>query len=549
MIRPGLAFLSVCGLVLAGCSSSSAPRHSAGNVLTWFTNTGGDAWVTTLDPATAANSMSMQDIELVNANLVRLDPDSLTPVPDLAMFRASPDRRTWTFTLRPAARFSNGDEVMASDAAWSLTRALLPQTQSTVAMTYLGHIVGATAVATGKARSLSGVTVEGKRVLRITLDSPILSFLAALSRPVGVVLDRRIMQGQPADDYLTNTCAGNVGAGPFRFVCRNGGGDRSSFYATGKPAALDLAPNPYYYGRKPTLHLHLPFIPNPETAWSQFRRGLLDGVPVPAAHLPAARRMPGFLRAPLLQTDSIVPNLMSPPFNNLNCRLAVAYAIDRTRIASRVLGGAAAPLYGVVPHGLVGYLPAGPGIPRNDPARARAYLSRCPGRLRGATLAYDSGDPEVTKEYRAIRDELRAIGALITLVPLGFHDWLNVYGHGLSASGPPLDLFQFLWIADYPDPQDWCEPILHTGGSFDLGGFTNPSYDRLVDAAGIEPSPDRRAALYRQAQRVALESGAWIAVDSAYGTYLVSSRLHGMTVTADGIQPRHGDWSKVSLSG
>src|SRR5204863_3954251 len=130
-------------------ASSSAPARQT-RVLNWFLNTGGSAWVTTLDPATVADEMSMSDIQLLNANLVRIDPASLTPKPDLATWTTSPDRTVWTFTIRPNARFSNGDPVTADDAAWSLTRALLPATRSAVAITYLGHIVGAAEVATGK---------------------------------------------------------------------------------------------------------------------------------------------------------------------------------------------------------------------------------------------------------------------------------------------------------------------------------------------------------------------------------------------------------------
>jgi ABC-type transport system substrate-binding protein len=168
--------------------------------------------------------------------------------------------------------------------------------------------------------------------------------------------------------------------------------------------------------------------------------------------------------------------------------------------------------------------------------------------LQGATLAYDSADQRVAKEYREIRDELLSIGARITLMPLGFHDWLNVYSRSLASTKPAIDLFQFLWIADYPDSQDWCQPILHSAGNFDIGGFSNASYDRLVDAAAIEASSQRRSALYRQAQQIAVQSGAWIAVSSAYGSYVVSARVRGMSATLDGLQPIGGDWSNVSLS-
>lgn len=140
------------------------------------------------------------------------------------------------------------------------------------------------------------------------------------------------------------------------------------------------------------------------------------------------------------------------------------------------------------------------------------------------------------------------VSALDVSIQMGFRDWVNVYGHTLATNKPRVSLFQFLWIADYPDPQDWCESILHSAASFNLGGFRNPTFDHLAVAAAVEPAVGRRAALYREAQRLAVRTGAWIAVSAARGSYVVRSGVRGMTATPDGIQPRHGNWAAVSFT-
>src|SRR3954452_4767028 len=119
--------------VLAGCAPFPLSQHSGGTrTLSWFMNVGSNDWVTTLDPATVADPMAIADIQMMHAGLVRVSYPYLTVVPDLARWTVTPDRRVWTFHIRPRARFSNGDPVTASDAVWSLTRALLPSTKSSV---------------------------------------------------------------------------------------------------------------------------------------------------------------------------------------------------------------------------------------------------------------------------------------------------------------------------------------------------------------------------------------------------------------------------------
>src|SRR5215212_3276880 len=72
--------------------------------------------VIALDP----NQMSFgQDIRLANAiweGLYTYEPITLNPIPGVAKScDVSPDKKVYTFHLRPDARWSNGDPVTASD--------------------------------------------------------------------------------------------------------------------------------------------------------------------------------------------------------------------------------------------------------------------------------------------------------------------------------------------------------------------------------------------------------------------------------------------------
>ncbi|MBC7785253.1 MAG: hypothetical protein H7144_15565 [Burkholderiales bacterium] len=70
------------------------------------------------------NQMSyVQDFRIAMATregLYTYDPQTFKPVPALALSdEVTPDQKTWTFKLRPDARWSNGDPVTAADFVFS----------------------------------------------------------------------------------------------------------------------------------------------------------------------------------------------------------------------------------------------------------------------------------------------------------------------------------------------------------------------------------------------------------------------------------------------
>lgn len=534
----------------SGTTKTPVPKGKSG-ILNSAQNWGDADWVKTLDPAIVTDSVSISDISMVNANLVKLDYPSLKIIPDLASrWTTSSNHLTWTFYMRKNAKFSNGDPVTAADAAWSITRSLLPATKSPVATTYLGDIVGASAVASGKATTVSGLKVVDPHTLQITLDKPIAYFLGTLSYPTADVLDKKVLQGKAPASYLTNTCSGNVGAGPFEFVCHNNGSTHASFYPNGHSPYMDFKPNPNYYGPKPTIRVHAPFYATGDDAFHAYQAGQLDYSVVPTADIGIAQKMGGYTKHPALTTDYITPNSQIAPFNNLHCRLAVAYAIDRVHITKDLLHGTEGALYDVVPPGLIGYFndPHKYNVPYFDPARAKKELAQCPGHLSNAVLTYQNTSSDITHEYDVVKANMQAIGANITVKPLTFNAWLTVVGQSMNATKTQENITENLWLDDYPDSQDWLANLLHTGANYDIGGFSNPEYDKLVDAGDVEFNTAKRAQDYIKAQQIVLNDGGWIGVGFGYATFIIGSRAHGLINANYEVVPQGNDWSKVSVS-
>src|SRR5712671_1634000 len=116
LVIPIVLILLLAGaMVLSGTSVEKRAEFS-------FINRGD---IFTLD----INQMSyLQDFRLTYAireGLYNLDPETYVPVPAGAMrYDLSADKRVWTFHLRPEAKWSNGDRVIAKDYEWSWRRML-----------------------------------------------------------------------------------------------------------------------------------------------------------------------------------------------------------------------------------------------------------------------------------------------------------------------------------------------------------------------------------------------------------------------------------------
>jgi len=577
-------FLSVAlaitfATTVAISANSPVLAHPAGKslkTLRWYglSELGGAQWAATLDPSQITDSVSYNIANMIYSNLVKLLPDG-SVAPGLAQkWSESKNHLTYTFTLRKNLHFSNGDKLTASDVDFSITRALLKSTASPVALLYDGHIVGAGAVNSGKTNKLKGIQVVNSRVLKITLDKPIVYFLKTLTYPTADVLDPKVVGGKPAQTYITNTCTGNVGDGPFKYKCRNNKTDpnHSGWFKPGSSVQIQMVPNPKFYGPKPKINISMKVYNDAQANYKAFQNNQVDVSFVPTSYVSSLRGKPGFFDFPTSITDYMTPNEHADSqFKNVHCRLAIAYAINRNAIDKQVLRGTQVATYQVLPQNLKGFYNKGfvsnkSWAPHYDLKKAKAELKKCPSGLKNVVIPYQHTSVDIDNEYGAIVQMINNLGSGVhaSLKPLTFNQWLGVVG------GPSLDktvigkvdLTENLWIEDYPDPQDYMTNLLRSGANYDIGGFNNSTYNALVDKAEIcnknckvgKTTYKTRADLYTKAQKIALNAGAWIAIGNQHSLAVVREQkgLHvkGLVGSAAyGIMvPKADNWASVSIT-
>ena len=469
----------------------------------------------TLDPAISQDVTSWSYLIQIFSGLVRLD-DKLELTPDVAeSWTVSKDGMVYTFKLREQARFHSGRPVTAEDFKYSIDRALNPRTRSPVAATYLGDIVGAFDRMTGKSGDVKGVRVVDARTLEITIDAPKPYFLAKLTYPTAYAVDRTNVETGARWFEKPN------GTGPFKL-------ERWE-----RDNRIVLARNDAYYGDKPKLNQAEFYFGN-NSRMGMFEKDQLDIIDIGAADVERATDPRGTLsknliRTPQLSVNYVGFNVNMPPFDDVNVRQAFAYATDRKRIANVLYKQMVMKAEGVLPPGLPGYDPTFVG-PEFSREQARAALARSkygsPDKLPEITLTVGQNGGMLGESFAEMYKRNLGVDVNVEEVEKGFFDDLNERKYQMFFLG---------WVADYPDPQNFLELLLHSESDVNHGGYSDPEVDKLLERAGIEQDRELRIRLYREAERKAVAAAPIIPLyyQTTYG--LVKGRVRGLVWTPMGI--------------
>ncbi len=239
-----LSILCALSLLIVACGGGStaptqknpAPAPASQQILRLPVE-GGD--FDSLDPALTSSGLGAPYNIIFNGLVTTQDDGSITDQL-AASHTVSSDGLTYTFTLRPNLKFSDGTPLTASDVAYSINRTLLPATQSNVRV-YLSLIKDFAKITSGQIPTLTGdsLLVKDDRTISIILSKPAAYFLGALSYSTSFVVEKKLIDkyGNKWTDHLDE----GGGCGPFKV--------KSYSHTTG----LVLVPNPNYFGFQPKI--------------------------------------------------------------------------------------------------------------------------------------------------------------------------------------------------------------------------------------------------------------------------------------------------------
>ena len=463
-----------------------------------------------LDSPNVTVGVLVSSYELWNlqyATLTDKAAEDFETIPGLAeSWEGSEDGLTWTYTLRPDLKWSDGEPLTAEDIVYTINRSRREQ--------WLNH---SATVANLKAEAPDERTV----VITSEVPDPKLPTMDVY------IVPKHIYEKVPADELSKYDARDGVGSGPFTLTEWKKG----QFWR--------MEANPNYWGEKPEID---------EVVFRVFRNAAAMVAALRQGELDAAHDVPSQAFQQLDSEEGIVPveghqggfdelainaghayGKPHPAAMDFQVRQAIAHAIDKETIVERVLAGIGTPATTMSPSANPDWIPelSEEEIYEFDLEKAKSILEEAgyrdtdgdgiremPNGGRPLVFRYalrsESDVAQPIAEF--VRGWLREIGIDTTTKSYDDGQLIDVIGRG------EYELFVWGWTPFVdPDPMlsyFQCNQLSmdpeNPSNYYNDASWCDPEYDRLYKEQNVELDPERRREIVGEMLRMFYESASYI---------------------------------------
>lgn len=412
--------------------------------------------------------------------LVSLDSTG-TPQPMLAESWEAMDGDVLRLNLRTDVTFHDGTPFDADAVVFNIDR-VLNDPDSNIA---------------SQLTSVEGATVVDDSTVDLQLSGPAYApTLAGLGDRAGMMASPTAVEAAGGSDDFSRA---PVGAGPFRIE-----GDWAPRESASVRAVED------YWDPSAQNIAGIDFTELTQDWLNTLRAGDMDVVALQPLDIVAIEGDDDYkvTTGTTLTYRAFIMNETLEPFDDERVRQAVAHAIDREAIAQIQLQGIGEPSYQFVPPSSFAYDPALDDVYTYDPDRARELLAEA-GYEDGLAIesAIGSSATSYVQTGELVQAQLAEVGIDMDLQLIDAAAAIpRLFNEGPDGTGDlPSSPFGGAATAD---PDAGLRNIFSAEGSFNAGGNEPPGLIDLLDEAASTVDPDERAALYQEANRIAVE-GVW----------------------------------------
>ena len=478
---------AVAGLLAAMICT---PPASAAT-LHWANN--GD--VGAMDPYTRQETVQLSFLGNIYEPMARRDAQlGLEPALALSWEQTSPT--VWRFHLRPNVKWQDGSAFTADDVVFSLGRILAKTSVMRAPLSVVKEV-----------RQIDAMTVDfethqpdpifPQEQTNFLIMSKAWCEAHNAAEPVAI--------GGKEDNYAVRNA---MGTGGFRLLSRE------------PDTKTVTVPNPGWWDT-PSHNLdrvEFHVISSAATRVAALLSGEMDMIyDVPPQDMARIGKAPGLklIQNPELRTiflgfnlwrDELVSSEVKGknPLRDQRVREAFALAIDTPAIVQRVMGGQGHPTATMWGPGVNGYDPALDVRPKPDLAKAKQLLAEA-GYPNGFGLTLDCPND------RYVMDEqiCTAITAMLARAGLKVALTAQPKAQYFARIFPPKydsDFFMLGWTPATYDAHNALYSLLASRGGgrgeLNVGGYSNPALDSLVERIGVETDPAKRAGMINETTKL-----------------------------------------------
>lgn len=485
--------MTACG----GGSGNSAPAEGEAKD-TLVIAQGADA--TSLDPYGTTDTPAIRVASLIFETLTVLNDDG-TVGPGLAESWEIVDDTTYIFHLRQGVKFHNGEELKASDVAFSFSKIAESPHASSIRAT----------IDFENSKVVDDYTFEMK------LTEPFGPILNHLAHPVMAIVNEKAYT-EAGDQVSQNP----VGTGPYKFVSW-ASGDR-----------IDLTANENYWGEAPKIkNVVWRVIPEIATRSIEVEAGSVDiAIDIQASELDRLEANPevGVFKHEASSINFMCFNTQKAPFDNVKVRQAINMAINKDAIYQVVYQGtgtiARAPMSSVV-WAFNDQLEPAP----YDVEAAKALLAEA-GYPDGFKMTITCDQNQVRLDTaEMIQAQLAEIGIQVEVATMERGAFIEKVIDG------SLEMFGLGWSSDTGDPDYALYASFHSsmmGAGGNMSFYSNPKVDELLQTGRTSTDPEVRKAAYLEAQEIVWEEVPCVFLQCPEDLYAYNASLQNFGVYYDG---------------
>ncbi|MBN9219714.1 MAG: ABC transporter substrate-binding protein [Mesorhizobium sp.] len=410
-----------------------------------------------LDP-TAGAAAAIREVTYANVfeGLTRIGPNSEV-LPDLAeSWTVSDDGKVYTFKLHTGVKFHDGADFSADDVKFSLDRARAENSLNAQKQLFA---------------AIDKVEVVDPATVKITLTHPQGGFLYNMGWG-----DAVIVSPKSADTNKEKP----VGTGPFKFD------------SWAKGSSITLVKSDHYWGAPVFLEkVEFRIVPDAAAAVPALLSGDIQAFPFfdpdSVAQVKDDPRFKVVVGATEGETILSINN-KQPPFDKLQVRQAISYALDRKAIIDGASAGLGLPIGSHMSPTNKYYVDLTGRYP-HDVAKAKELLKEA-GLENGFKATLKLPPPSYARlGGEIIASELRDVGINLEIIPVEWAQWLDQV-----FTKKDYDLT----IVSHTEPNDID---IYSRKDYYFN-YDNPTFNKVIADLDVTTDEAKRKELYAEAQKI-----------------------------------------------